>query len=792
LNTIFHGERKAKLKRNFLTALAAILLALTACGRQQSPDVADGGDILQTVAADTYWTEKQWIHNGEPEAVSMRPLYLTEQVDGLDVEPDEAYDGRSVAYCTLGNIIYGLEDFYRQTGDGWRHLRYISRYDGTDEGISRWPIELPAPQEYGAKEFSVAAFDIKGEEELVLFLQGWQDELPHTACYLAAHMTPEGGLLSVTDLYPAMRELDVEMEAVYTKAYVDGDGYYYLISGQADYGAGTRVNVLDPDGEIVGTMEPGEGYDSGVKWAMKLPDGGTVFSWSGQGNILMQTYDKEKKAPRTLMEEKLFAERLGNAWLWTPGVDGYLYYVNSNEELTRCDIRTGSVEECMFYPQLGLDGDRRSEQLTRIIIGTDGEPELLGSKEGKTVICRLGTEKPEKAEVRLLSAGWFSDYIKNGVASFCQKYPDCPVVLEYPSENEEAYWERAMAELVSGKGADMYFVSMSEMRMLQEKGVLADLSALLSEETLSALWPAALERGTLDGYLVGITLEAMVNSMLVSDEIWEADHWTLEETLEVLEAHPETQYPLVSNVAFDSSDVLSWLVMENLADSPFLDLETASCDFSNPLFIRALELAGTYTKSFDFHEAQALYPEKDWVAMRINVEIGNFDDYKNKLGEDYHIVGFPTEAESGTYWETSQRFLVVNKDMLRETGHAEIIATFLEELLSYENQCTLYEPVRRDMLDNRLRAHSIGGETGMYIEYGDGLMRELAPGPEGDYRIGEYQAVMEGSVGLSTDTSVIKDIIWEEVGSYFSGVKDAATVADIIQSRVLLYLKERQ
>lgn len=767
------------MRRKFLTTLAIIiLLTLTACGRQETQDVPGEANAIQTVDAGTYWTEERWIHNGEI-GVSMHPLYLTEETGGLDVEPDEAYDGRTVTYCALGNIIYGLENFYRKIGDGWEHLYYIIRYDGTDEGVLRWPIELSLPEEYEGKEFVVAAFDVKEEQELVLFLQGQRDEF-----YLAAHMTPEGALISVTDLYPALQELGVGMETTYDTAYVDGNGYYYLLTGLA-YGEEGRVNVLDSDGKSVGTMTPGEGYIN-VRWAMKLPDGSPVFSWSNNRMyILLQTYDREENTVHTLLEE-----RLAYAWLWTPGADGYLYYVNIEGELMRCDIRTGSVEDCMYYPLLGLDGNSKAEQLVRMVIGAGGEPELLGSKGGETVICRLGTEKPEKEAVRLRSSGGnFPGCIEDGVVSFSLKYPDYSVVLEYSEEDEEVYWDRSMAELVSGKGADMYYVSVANMRTLQEKGVLADLSELISGETLSALWPAALEMGTLDGQLVGIPPVAYVESMLVSDEIWAGDHWTLEEALEVFEAHPEMQYPLVSNASFDNYEVLSWLVVKSLADSPFLDVEKGTCDFENPLFIRALELAGTYTKSFDYSEARELYPEKDWLAMRIDVQIGYFEDYKTILGEDYHIVGFPTEGESGTYWN-SGGLLVVN----RETEHEEEIGMLLEELLSPDNVLFYTESVRRDMLDNRLR---IGGSTGRYIDYGSwgslsNVRKELTPGPKGDYRIGEYKAALEKSVGLNADTSVIADIIMEEAGSYFSGNRDAAAVAGIIQNRVQLYLKERQ
>ena len=83
---------------------------------------------------------------------------------------------------------------------------------------------------------------------------------------------------------------------------------------------------------------------------------------------------------------------------------------------------------------------------------------------------------------------------------------------------------------------------------------------------------------------------------------------------------------------------------------------------------------------------------------------------------------------------------------------------FLEELLSYDRQCTSHVPVRRDMPANRLR---------------------------------EYTTLMEKCLGITADTAAIEDMIREEAADYFSGSRDAETVARAIQSRVQVYLKEQ-
>ncbi len=278
---------------------------------------------------------------------------------------------------------------------------------------------------------------------------------------------------------------------------------------------------------------------------------------------------------------------------------------------------------------------------------------------------------PENGELCVVCNGWFSEYIKDCAASFSSKNADYSMLMEYTEESEEAYWDRTMAELVSGRGADLYYVSLSELQTLQEKGALADLRELLSEETLAAVWPGVLERGTWGGQLVGIMPEARADTVIVADEIWAGDHWTLEEALEVIEAHPEFRYPIVSGGSLRRDNVMEFLVTRNLADSPFLNLEEGTCSFDSPLFIRALELAGTYPESFPIEESQEMYREKDWVAAVCMVNSSFTDNYKGILGETYHAVGYPTEGEGGTFWRTGQ-FLAVN----REAKHPEEAADY--------------------------------------------------------------------------------------------------------------------
>ena len=75
-----------------------------------------------------------------------------------------------------------------------------------------------------------------------------------------------------------------------------------------------------------------------------------------------------------------------------------------------------------------------------------------------------------------------------------------------------------------------------------------------------------------------------------------------------------------------------------------------------------------------------------------------------------------------------------------------------------------------------------------FQQYG-GVM-PLAVDENGDSFVKEYLDIMDKARPYSTHSEV-RAIISEEADAYFAGAKTVDEVADIIQNRVQLYLKER-
>jgi len=116
---------------------------------------------------------------------------------------------------------------------------------------------------------------------------------------------------------------------------------------------------------------------------------------------------------------------------------------------------------------------------------------------------------------------------------------------------------------------------------------------------------------------------------------------------------------------------LRMLLLQDLPNSPFLDMDTGACDFDNPLFIRALKLVNAAAGDNG-------NPAESGGRAAFQVSMENFEDFSNemsRIGEGFHPVGFPTEAGSENYWNADY-FLVVNA----QAEHRDLVDAYLASL----------------------------------------------------------------------------------------------------------------
>lgn len=785
------------MKYRILFILSIILCILTCCGREEElpQDNLFNEDIKERPNGD--WRMEEWKYDTLSTGTAYI-LYLTKYVQGLRYVDETFYpDGpeKSDVYF-VGDRVYEMDTFatYLGAAEASQPVYYLNCYDGETGEIWHRQIRTPKLKEYPGKQQLLQRMDILGEEEYVLYLNVLNQE-GKVLAYVALRTDADGKRLSATDLYPVMQENGIRIQDNYgyARVYTDQQGYFYLLN---DYGLvgleDGEILVISSEGEMIDRMGS-DAPETSARYVMNDPDGNAVF----------EVYDSREQqlemwGYRGTDGKKIYAqEQMEEGMSMAMSSEGYVFYGTQDGCLYRWDLYSGARELCMDYNSMGIEPSR-----VRIGIGTDGEPFLFQDSSSMPLICLLGTEPGIAQESIRLFCCSSNQYLNRCVTNFTLEHADCVIQTEtlesYGSERKEQ-WTRALADLAAGKGADIYYIPIDDLEMLYEKGALADLSEMLPEEYREVIFPGALELGIIDGKLIGCAPDASVKTLVADRTMWPENHWTIKEALALQERNQEEEYYLLdSYFRRDGYGDNLQLYMYNLADSPFLDLDEGTCDFTNPLFIQVLELIKDEKNRGRKEEENSIafsYNIDGFVSY--NLSVGAYYN-KVKSEEDpistealwtaypYYPMGYPTENGTGSYWDCDG-CVVVNKN----TQHWEQVKQFLISLYDYDMQSQGAGCARRDLVGvtKHETSHPIWGDCLLYHD-GFGWMH-IYQNPEGGMWLEEYIEFMDSCVPVRRGTAEIENIIYEEAGGFFAGDRDAQSAAELIQNRVQLYLNER-
>jgi ABC-type glycerol-3-phosphate transport system substrate-binding protein len=234
----------------------------------------------------------------------------------------------------------------------------------------------------------------------------------------------------------------------------------------------------------------------------------------------------------------------------------------------------------------------------------------------------------------------------------------------------------------------------------------------------------------------------------------------------------------------------------------FINTDTGECSFDSADFVNLLEFCNTF-------DEKSIYETIDWenvpddfwtdierayeedrvilnqVYMNSFYQCTELRDYTFK--DEVSLIGFPTQSENGSVIIPSSRISILKKSKLVD-GSWEFIKYFLSD--EYQDNVSNEWPVKISSYD-KLGEAAIKGDTGGIIGYKDGY---IGPGYDTSGITAEDVAYIKefiSSAGslIRYDTGVT-DIINDEIDMYFAGIKTAQETANIIQSRVQIYISE--
>lgn len=766
-----------------------LTLIWSACGKvpDQSDPQSSQGSISAVDHSSFDWREATW--NSDIKKGPESTLYAECFTQALN--PDIPGDYSNM-YAVNGQFVYAISTLARSTEEGYQFEYYLSIYDtqtGTEE--SR-PYTLPAIEGYEGMKLTLSAFEVLEDKDMILFIQALEEN--KNRAYLAVHVSAEGKVLSVTDLQPALVENGIELEDnfIFDNIHADSEGMYVAYRTR-------ECLVLDEHGELVAKL--GQDKKSGwYRFAFHTPDGKVVTLFQSENGH----EDHLSIVSREKGEIVLAQGDIPKQEAMAMDTSGYLYYLAEDAILYRWDLISGDNQLCVDMKSDGISTGQSEFLMT---LKTTAEPVLIVLENTKARIHATSFTPVERnvEEIRIVDLQVSGDawqgvpFASASAARFVKERGDCTLQIETADQQglswsegllaREEFRKKKLNELIAGDIPDLFFINKEDFHLLGEKGMFADLSDVLSPETKSHIFASSQQGGVLDGKQYALIPEANATLVLVNRDIWDKDRWTFEEALNILEQNKQYRY-LIGEKGSDSGYMLLLnVLLADLNNTPFLDLENGSCDFDQPLFLRLLKSFESVNHSYKSWDYEDEVYEKCIGFVDWNAGYAGYTLTMEQYDSQYRIVGIPTESGKGNYWEPSV-YVAVSKDAINK----QAVRDFLEYLFSVENQRYTHSPLRNDLLDQ----YAVYDETDpkkpqwMYRLGEGGVLRKFAWKPDGSSYASEYVECMEKLTYPSGNTEDIMKIVRDEVFGFVDGFQTAENTAKNIQKRVQLYLDEKQ
>ena len=273
---------------------------------------------------------------------------------------------------------------------------------------------------------------------------------------------------------------------------------------------------------------------------------------------------------------------------------------------------------------------------------------------------------------------------------------------------------------------------------------------------------------------------------------------TVDELQRIAASRPEgtETFPGVSK-----QDILNYAL--ELSGDEFIDYRSGTCRFDSKSFISLMKYADSYIDSIDY---DSYFDDSFWErldtmfadesALLMTAYLSDYTDIYRfehiNFGEPVTAVGFPCENRIGTSFILDSSFSIIESSSVKQ-GSWEFLRTLL--LPEYQDKCDCF-PVRTDSLEKF-------AETAMKhdpnrINQAIVIMGQMALS-SGISDIGEpikadidrVNDIIASADGIMSYNSSVSDIISEEAETFFSKNKTAEEAAQLIQSRVKLYLEEQ-
>ncbi len=544
--------------------------------------------------------------------------------------------------------------------------------------------------------------------------------------------------------------------------------------------------------------------------------------------------------PQTLAGESVFG--------FVPDLRGAgkTLLINTRKAVYKYDLDSGECQKQLQWIDYDVEGnqmfaafDLEDGRYLAVCRGwEEGDPyrlHLLTPLNPKAVAGRslltLALENVSFDSEKLLSV--INTFNANSDEYFVQVVP-----YTYEAAQAAGYdhgFQMLQEDVLAGKVPDIT-ISSSLADTMGDKGLWIDLAPyfeadpeLSKEDFVPGIIDSCYQDGVMSGVVPVFDIEPVIGKTSL---VGETPGWTIEEFLDLCEAHPNSQLVYQK----DAVDVLFDLTC--MPGSPFIDRETHKAFFDTPEYVRLLELLAKAPyeeptplqwpsitgESFPSEPNPRPYMEGERTLLYTQYPmqgVWSVNEYRYILQEDFCYKGLPTRDGRPGIYASPALLLGITSSCKHPEGAWQVIRQFL--LPAFQNDANKYSfyyfPARLESLQKRIQRCDTyellkdGGGDPSYISIEAGLYNEDHINPAGtgyafdkdeleplyaDFHQGLSQQEIDklyqmfaNLYGIASYNFAIRDIVLEEADEFFGGVRTAEEAAAITQNRVQTYLDEQ-
>ena len=490
------------------------------------------------------------------------------------------------------------------------------------------------------------------------------------------------------------------------------------------------------------------------------------------------------------------------------GGNGYDLYVSRIDGFYGYDLAKDKLTKILDY----MDSDLTISYAISSVVAVS-DTEFVGNlpdEEYNYSLYRLTKVPADQVKDReiITLAGNCIDYdVRQMVYKFNQDNDEYKIkVVDYDTLSNDEDWNAGLKQfnldIVSGNTPDiMFFCSNEPVDSYINKGLFLDLSGYMNSDP--ELKDMEFVDNVFNAFKTGDKLYQIVPSFYVNTVAAKTSNLRGKENLSLKECKEMIEQMGISyKDSFgmcDRETILYYALMAS--GNTYIDWENKKCNLDSEAFIELLEFA----KEFPEEITDDMWMDYDEGSYRENKALfstayfNGFRSYKRytegTFGDDVTLIGFPNEMNVNCSILAPNIRIAISS----QTKHAdkcwELVRNFY--LDSYQDTITYDFPIRKDKYDklaeDSKERESWTDDDGVvhyedeYYWIGD---TELVIPPMTQEDVDFMKRFIESLSLVMTPNEDVYNIITEEAKAYFEGQKTAGEVAEIIQSRVSIYVNE--